>query len=119
MRRCSSSRIEHIRIPPRASYLQGNVELFHRIVEDELYDIEEYENDIQFLGKAYAYLLYFNYARKNRYSGNKSPVEILRERFPEIDEDVLNLPPIRLNILFDSYYNNISGYHVPKPAQLL
>ena len=112
--------INHDRIPPRASYLQGDVETFHRIVEDELYDIEDYENEIQFLGKAYAYQLFFNYIRKNRYRENKAPVEILRIRFPKMDEGILNLPPIRLEWLLDTCYkNNVQGgYHVPKPAQL-
>ena len=108
------SHIEHMRIPPRCSYLQGDVETFHRIVEDELYEIESYRNKIDHLGKAYGYHLYFNYIRKNRYRDNQSPVEILRERFPEMDEGVLNLPPIRVDILLDE--NTRGGYHVPKPA---
>ena len=114
-------RIEHGRIPPRASYLQADVETFHRIVEDELYEIETYDNEIEFLGKVYAYQLYFNYIRKNRYRDNKAPVEILRERFPEMDEGVLNLPPIRLESLFDTCYKKKTqgGYHVPKPALYL
>lgn len=110
--------IEHVRIPPRCCYLQADVETFHRIVEDELYDIEEYNNEIEFPGKTYAYQLYFNYFRKNRYRENKSPVDILKERFPNIDEGILNLPPIRLEILSDLYYKekDRSGYHVPEPA---
>ena len=110
--------IEHRRIPPRCVYLQADVETFHRIVEDELYEIETYRNQIEFPGKSYAYQLYFNYFRKNRYRDNKSPVEILRERFPEIDEGILNLPPIRLEILSDLYYKEKGkgGYHVPIPA---
>ena len=109
--------IEHVRIPPRASYLQGDVETFHRIVEDELYEVETYENEAEFLGKAYAYQLYFNYIRKNRYRENKSPVEILRERFPEVNEGIFNLPPIRLEGLLSICYNK-GGYHVPKPVLL-
>ncbi len=110
--------IEQRRIPPRACYLQADVETFHRIVEDELYEIESYDNEIEFLGKAYAYQLYFNYIRKNRYRDNKAPVEILRERFPEVNEGVLNLPPIRLESLLDTCYkkNVQNGYHVPKPV---
>lgn len=113
-----ANNIEHGRIPPRCSYLQGDVETFHRIVEDELYEIETYGNEIEFLGKAYAYQLYFNYIRKNRYRDNKSPVEILKERFPDVDDGVLNLPPIRLETLLDVCYKEKpkSGYHVPKPA---
>jgi len=114
----AKNKIDHQRIPPRASYLQGDVETFHRIVEDELYDIESYKNEIEFLGKAYAYQLYFNYIRKNRYRENKAPVEILRERFPEMTEGILNFPPIRLESLLDSCYKKEckGGYHVPKPA---
>jgi len=92
-----ANHIEHGRIPPSlpgqgCSYLQGDVETFHRIVEDEVYEIESYANPIEFMGKVYAYLIYFNYLRKNRYRDNKSPAEILRERFPRVDEGVLNLP---------------------------
>ena len=110
--------IEHGRIPPRSPHLQGDVESFHRIVEDELYEIESYANGIEFLGKVYAYQLYFNYLRKNRYRDNKSPVEILRERFPHIDEGVLNLPPIRLETLLPLSYKkkDKGGYHVPIPV---
>jgi transposase len=112
----SEQGITHGRIPPRASYLQGDVETFHRICEDELYDIENYDNGVQFYGKAYAYQLYFNHVRKNRYRGNKSPFDILKERFSEAQEGIFNLPPINLEMLFDLYYNTQGGYHVPKPA---
>ena len=119
--------IEHGRIPPRSPHLQGDVETFHRLVEEELYEIESYDNRIEFLGKTYAYQLYFNYIRKNRYRDNKSPAEILRERFPEVDEGVLNLPPIRLETLLDFWYTEkkksartgtrLGGYHVPIPVR--
>lgn len=113
------NKIEHARIPPRAFWLQNDVETFHRIIEDELYEIETYANEIEFLGKAYAYQLYFNYIRKNRYRDNKSPVEILRERFPEINEGVLNLPPIRLENLLELCYKekDKGGYDVPISVQ--
>jgi transposase len=58
---------------------------------------------------------YFNYIRKNRYRDNKSPLEILRERFLKIDEGVLNLPPIRLESLLELCYKekDKGGYDVP------
>ena len=71
---------------------------------------------MDFLGKAYAYQLFFNYIRKNRYRDNKSPVEILKERFPRIDEGILNLPPIRLETLLEVWYKKEEvqgGYDVP------
>jgi transposase len=113
-----NNKIEYERIPPRACYLQGDVETFHRIVEDELFDLENYENHTEFLGKSYAYQLYFNYLRNNRYRENKSPVRILQERFPDINKDILNLPPIRLESLLNlCYKKQEGGYHLPEPAQ--
>jgi transposase len=113
--------VEHRRIPPRCTYLQSDVETFHKLIEDELYEIESYENELDFLGKAYAYQIYFNYFRTNRNRGNKSPVMILRERFPDINEGVLNLPPIRLESIFDLWYKEKvkGGYHVPEPPLCL
>jgi len=106
--------ITHDRIPPRCSYLQGDVETFHRIVEEELYAIETYTHPFDFLGKGYAYQLYFNYFRKNRGRENNAPVDILRERFPQMDEGVLNLPPVRVETLMPT--KSQGGYHVPEPA---
>jgi len=106
------AQINHRQIPPRCSWLQGDVETFHKLVEDEFYDIEFYANEEEFLGKAYAYQLFFNYLRKNRNRKNRAPIEILRERFPDVDEGVLNLPPIRLEVLLDRSLS--PGYDVPK-----
>lgn len=111
--------ITHGRIPPRSSYLQGDVETFNRIVEDEFFEVESFRDEEEFLGKTYAYQLFFNYLRKNRYRDNKSPVDILRERFPEVDTNVLNLPPIRLDHQDDRWMIDDkpwSGYHVPRLA---
>ena len=111
-------KINHGRIPPRCSWLQGDVETFNRIVENEFFDIESFGSMNDFLGKAYTYQLYFNHTRKNRYRENKSPLDILQERFPNVDEDVLNLPPIHLDSWDESSVAEgaESGYHVPWPA---
>ena len=108
-------KIHHGRIPPRSPYLQGDVETFHRIVEDELYEIEDYRNPAEFLGKAYAYELYFNYIRENRWRDNKSPLQLLRERASKLNEGILNLPPIRLETLLIE--ESKGGYHVPGSAR--
>lgn len=110
--------IKHGRIPPRCSWLQGDVETFNRIIESEFFEVESFKDSQDFLGKAYTYQLYFNYLRKNRYRENKSPLDILRERFPQITEDVLNLPPIRLDHPEETLVadGQESGYHVPWPA---
>ena len=110
--------IDHGRIPPRCSWLQGDVETFNRIVESEFFEIESFESFQDFLGKAYCYQLYFNYLRKNRYRSNQSPVDILRKRFQDVDEHVLNLPPVLLDDLDKTLVAEEvgSGYHVPWPA---
>jgi transposase len=108
--------VEHMQIPPRCSWMQGDVETYHKLIEDELYDVESYDGHEEFMGKMYAYTLFFNYERKNRNRDNKAPIEILRERFPEVDEGVLNLPPIRLELLLDR--GIYPGYHVPKSPPL-
>ncbi len=70
--------IEHGRIPPRSPHLRGDVETFHRLVVPPTagYEIESYDNRIEFLGKTCVYQLYFNYIRRNRYWDNKCEVFI-------------------------------------------
>jgi transposase InsO family protein len=110
--------IHHGRIPPRCSWLQGDVETFNRIVENEFFEIESFGSKEEFLGKAYTYQLYFNHIRKNRYRGNKSPLDILKERFPDVEKSILNLPPIHLDGREESLLTDGTegGYHVPWPA---
>jgi hypothetical protein len=49
-----------------------------------------------FWSKTYSDLPYFNYYRPNSYKDWKAPVEILRELQPEMDPDMLVLPPLDL-----------------------
>ncbi len=63
----------HCRIPPRACTWQSDVEVFHKLIEEELYELEDYGGKQEFLGKSYAYALYFNFKRQNRYRGRKTP----------------------------------------------
>ena len=67
------------------------------MVEDEFYDIEDYRNKTEFLAKAYAYQLYFNFKRKNRYKGGKTPVDILKENGSNVSPQVFNLLPVILD----------------------
>ncbi len=97
-------------------YLRGHVlarsdvEAFHKIIEDEFYDIEDYENLAEFMGKSYAYELYFNFKRKNRYKERKTPIEILKETGSNISSCVFNLPPIILDNFIDNFIEG--SYHV-------
>jgi len=107
-------KVEHERIPPRCCTWQSDVEASHRLVEDELYGIEQFRDEGDLLGKAFTYQLYFNYMRKNRWRSGKSPVEILTER-SEVEKKVLKLLLIRLERLLDLCQD---GYHVPAPVNL-
>jgi len=107
-------KVEHGRIPPRHCWKQGDVETFHNLIEEELFDVEGYANEAEFMGKSYAYQLYFNYVRKNRYRGKVSPLDELEERFPDTDTGILNLPPVRLETLLNAQFKG--GYHVPGSA---
>jgi len=62
-------------IPPGASTYQSDVETFHRLIEDEFYRIEHVGSFMEFFKKAATYILWFNWARRNRYKGG-SPVEV-------------------------------------------
>lgn len=105
-----SVKVKHARIPPRACTWQSDVEAFHKIVEDEFYDIEDYRDLIEFRAKAYAYELYFNFKGKNRYRGQKTPIEILEETNSSVSPQVFNFLPVILDNFVDDFID--WGYHV-------
>lgn len=94
---------EHYRIPPGMKTWQSDVETVHRLIEDEFYRIEEFGDLTEFLGKAYAYQLYFNFKRRNSNKDSKAPVELLEEDYPNINPNVLNLPPVLLETILEDY----------------
>jgi hypothetical protein len=87
----------HVRIPKGRPDVNADVEAFHRMIEDNFYDLESYSDKIDFLNKAYTFQLVFNYLRPNRYRQGKTPVKILNESNCGIDPAVLSLPPIILD----------------------
>ena len=64
----------------------------------------------KFLGKAYAYQLYFNYKRKNRWKDLKTPIEILSESLEckDISSQVFNMPPV----ILDDLLHGMRGGHL-------
>lgn len=104
--------LHHGRIPVASPTFNSDVESFHRIVEQEFYSCEAFQDRTQFFAKAYSYLLFYNYFRPNSWKENQSPWEIVQKAFPDLDRNVLNLPPIHLDPL-TSYFIG-SGYHLPK-----
>ncbi|MGQ9560203.1 MAG: hypothetical protein ACUVWA_06795 [Candidatus Oleimicrobiaceae bacterium] len=103
--------LKQARIPPTACAWQSDVEASHAMIEDEFYEIGDCRGVDEFKAQAYAYQLYFNFKRKNRYKGRKAPREILnKEAGSSISPQVLNLPP---GILQDFHHELLKdGYPV-------
>ena len=106
--------LEHTTIPPGAHTWQSDVETVHRLIEDEFYEVETFQNRYDFLIKASSYNLWFNVARSNSYKGNRTPWEIAYERNPKLDRRLPALPPVFLDELFfqRTSITNQGGYDV-------
>ncbi len=92
---------EHLYTPPRWPNANADVEALHRIIEEELFDLEVYRDLEDFLRKATVYQHFFNYARPNSYKGRKTPWEIVAVDHPRIRPGVLALPPVLLEAEFE------------------
>ena len=109
--------VKWVRIPPSSPTWNSDVETFHGLIEDEFYAIEDYRDGGEFMGKAWAYQLWFNYKRKNRNRGRKTPLEIFEEiPHREISPEVFNLPPLIVDQLLPVWMKEREsiqgGYHV-------
>ena len=118
---------KHIKIPRGRPNVNADVETFNRIIEYHFFDLEDYDNKIDLLNKAYTYQIVFNYKRPNSYKWGKTPLDILTESTEQIDPAVLSLPPIILDyhsmlylqklnpkVTTDRYQKQLSGvYDVP------
>ena len=105
-------KLSHGRIPAASPTFNSDVESFHRIVEQEFYSCETFENRIEFFAKAYSYQLFYNYFRPNSGKEDQSPWQIVQKVFPDINKNVLNLQPIHLDSLTTQFIEG--GYHLPK-----
>jgi len=104
--------IKHERIPPRCPTWNSDVEIFHKTIEDDLFEVEEFKNLEEFKAKTYTYHLYYNYKKKNRWRNRMSPYEILRSATNKIDPGILNLPPPILEEFYHHPEYKRGGYHV-------
>ena len=108
---CMQHSISHSTIPPGAHRFQSDVETFHNIEEVEFFDIESFYSLQNFIDKAYSYQLFFNLVRPNSYKENKTPWDIVKEKNPDLPEDICMLPPIILDKMINKEYME-SVYHV-------
>jgi len=106
-------------IPPASPTFNSDVETFHRLVEDEFYALEQYEDLEDMKRKEYTYMVDFNYVRRNRNKGNQTPWEILSQEYPKAPRDSLIFPVVLIDegkpdmLTFryskSKYKRNISG----------
>ncbi len=87
---------EHTYIPPRWPNANADVEAFHRLVEEEFFELERFGDREEFLVKVTLYQHYFNFARPNSYKGGRTPWPIVEADRPGIRPEVLALPPVLL-----------------------
>ncbi len=89
----------HCQIPPGAHTFQADVETVHDRIEDEFYCLEKFKSRNDFLAKATAYQHYFNLVRKNYSKQGKTPMQILKERNPNLSPTITQLSPVFLDEL--------------------
>jgi hypothetical protein len=92
---------EQVFTPPRWPNANADVEAVHRLIEEELFDLEVFADTEDFLRKATVYQHFFNYARTNSYKGRKTPWDIVQKDHPGIRPEILALPPVLLESEFE------------------
>lgn len=104
---------KHRTIPPGAHRFQADVETVHNLIEVEFFEIERFADRTDFLPKATSYQLWFNLVRKNSGKENKTPWELIQEKWPQAHPALPLLPPIFLEDLFkQQIFHCQGGYHV-------
>jgi hypothetical protein len=107
----------HKRIPVRAWSYNSDVETVHRTIEDEFYDLENFEGIRDFHQRAAGYQAWYNLVRVNSHKDYKSPWQIIKEIQPAFGIELARLPPLMLDRLGPDYITrdelSLRGYDVP------
>lgn len=91
----------HTFTPPRWPNANADVEAFHRLIEEEFFDLELFGGTEDFMRKATLYQHYFNLARPNGYKAGRTPWDIVQDDHPDMPPQVLALPPVLLEAEFE------------------
>jgi transposase len=104
----------HRTIPPGQHRFQADVETVHNLMEQEFYEIERFTDRADFLAAADAYNLFFNLARTNSAKENKTPWQLVQDKFPTADPALALLPVMYLDELQESILHSpaAGGYDV-------
>ena len=107
----------HKRIPVRAWSYNSDVETVHRTIEDEFYNLENFEDIKDFHCRVASYQANYNLLRENSNKDYKSPWQIIKELKPDIPLELARLPPVMLDWLGPDYITrdeiSLRGYDVP------
>ena len=99
----------HRTIFPGAHRMQSDVETIHNLMEIEFFEIENFQNRQDFFNKATSYQLFFNLKRPNSYKEHKTPLQLVQEKKPDLDQRLLMIPPIDLDKLLNWKINLSQG----------
>lgn len=91
----------------------ADVERFHGLVEQYFYEICHIKSKQDFYKQAVHKQVWFNFIRKNGNKNWKTPLEILKQDYPNVDPQVLALRPIDLDNHTDIYFYKIDPNHTP------
>ena len=107
----------HKRIPVRAWSYNSDVETVHSTIEDEFYDIENFEGIKDFHQRVASYQAWYNLVRENMNKDYMSPWQIIKKVKPKMDLELVRLPPVMLDWLGPDYITrdelSLRGYDVP------
>jgi transposase len=107
----------HKRIPVRAFSYNSDVETVHRTIEDEFYDLENFEGIKDFHQRVASCQAYYNLVRANMNKDFKSPWQIIKKVCPKMSLELVRLPPLMLDWLGPDYITkeelSLRGYDVP------
>jgi transposase len=108
---------KHKRIPIKAWSYNSDVETVHSTIEDEFFDLENFENIKDFHQRVASFQAYYNIVRENSNKDFKSPWQIIKNLRPKTPIELVRLPPIMLDWIGPDYITReevaLRGYDVP------
>ena len=108
----------HTTIFPGAHKMQSDVETIHNLMEAEFYEIESFNNRVDFMNKACCYQLFFNFHRPNSYKEFQTPWQLAHEKNPQLDKRLLMIPPVDLDKLLSwkfDFFSKGGNNHLTVP----
>ncbi|MDR2512808.1 MAG: hypothetical protein LBD01_03305, partial [Puniceicoccales bacterium] len=92
-------------------------------IENEFFDLENFSGRAHFIAATGTYQHFYNFARKNRSRANKTPVELLREKTPNLHPRILLLHPCLLTHKWVNFYLDLpvlgASFHFPNAARFV